>query len=253
MDTDRYLGAIRDDGAALAAAARAAGLGVAVPSCPGWTVADLVEHTGLVHRHKAAIVRHRLDARPEEPPGPPRGPGLLDWYSDGLGELLDVLAGTSPATPVWTWHPPDQTAGFWRRRMAHETAVHRVDAEQAVPDLGAGRATVEPWLAADGVDEVLTVFMGDDPDSDQLGGRVGTLRVLAVDADGDWLATLHANALVVAPGPADPDAKADATVRGQASDLLLWLWGRGQLGRLDASGDPAVVAGVRALAAEVTV
>jgi uncharacterized protein (TIGR03083 family) len=245
MTTDWYLDAIRDDGQALAAAATAAGLGTAVPSCPGWTVADLVEHTGVVHRRVALTVRERLGAKPPVPSGPAAGADLLRWYEDGLAELLAVLAATDPATPVWTWHPPDQTAGFWRRRMAHETAVHRVDAE-----LAAGSTKgVEARLAADGVDEVLTLFMGDEPGSDRLGERAGTLHLHATDAEGEWLASVHANALVVERG----HAKADAALRGSASDLLLWLWGRGPLERLERFGDPSMVARVRALAAEATV
>jgi uncharacterized protein (TIGR03083 family) len=243
-DTDWYLDAIRADGTALAVAARAAGPDAAVPTCPGWTVAGLVQHVGEVHRHKAAIVRDRLQERPDDPPGPPASRSLLDWYEEGLAELLGALAATDPATPVWTWYPADRTAGFWRRRMAHETAVHRVDAESA----GRGPGPVGARLAADGIDEVLTAFMGDEPGSGQLGDRVGTMHVHAADVEGEWLATLHRDALVVAHG----HAKADAAVRGAASDLLLWLWGRGGLDRLEVFGDEAVLAGVRALAAEVT-
>ena len=48
----------------------------------------------------------------------------------------------------------DQTAGFWLRRITHDTLVHRLDAELAV-----GRAVaVTPDLAADGVCDLLDLF-----------------------------------------------------------------------------------------------
>jgi uncharacterized protein (TIGR03083 family) len=165
----------------------------------------------------------------------------MRWYAEGLDELLTALTATDPAVAVWTWDPTDRTAGFWRRRMAHETAVHRVDAELAA---GSTRG-VQARLAVDGIDEALTLFMGDEPGS-ELGQRAGTLHLHATDAEGEWLATVHANALVVERG----HAKADAALRGSASDLLLWLWGRGTLDRLERFGDPSIVARVRELGAK---
>jgi uncharacterized protein (TIGR03083 family) len=242
MATVDYLESLRDDGAALAAAA-SHGLDPPVPACDGWTVADLVLHTGMVHRHKLEIVRGRLarPPRPWPPPAPDRDE-LLDWYGQGLDELLTTLDGTDPRVPVWTFHPPDQTAGFWRRRMAHETAVHRVDAESAHGE----PAPVPTPLAVDGIDEILDVFLVPFSQREAAGGAGETLRLQATDADGDWRLRLLPAGVQVDRGPADADA------RGTASDLLLFLWGRAPATRLGTSGDPAVLAAVRALAAKAT-
>jgi len=244
MATIDYLAALGEDGTALAAAARR-GLDPPVPACEGWTVADLVLHTGMVHRHKLAIVRGRLSEPPNPwpPPAPPREE-LLGWYEEGLAELLAALGDTDPATPVWTFHRPDRTAGFWRRRMAQETVVHRVDAERAHGRPG----PVPADLAADGVDEALAVFLAPYLAGWPVGGHGETLGLRATDTGDRWQVRLLPTGIEVGPG----QAKADATAAGGAADLLLWLWGRGPADPLERTGDPALVPRVRELAAEAT-
>jgi uncharacterized protein (TIGR03083 family) len=239
-----YLEAVRSEGTALAAAARR-GLDPPVPPCPGWTVADVVLHTGMVHRHKLEIVRGRLaqPPRPWPPPAPDRTE-LLGWYEQGLEELLTVLEDADPETRVWTFHRPDQTVAFWRRRMAHETAVHRVDAESGHGEPG----PVPAALAADGVGELLQVFLGPHLDGGPVGGRGETLHLHATDAEAEWLLRLLPAGVEVERG----HAKGDAAARGTASDLLLFLWGRGPADRLAHVGDPALAPRVRELAARAT-
>ncbi|HEV2920883.1 MAG TPA: maleylpyruvate isomerase family mycothiol-dependent enzyme, partial [Actinomycetota bacterium] len=239
-----YLRSLRDDGAALATAA-GRGLDPPVPACEGWTVADLVLHTGMVHRHKLEIVRGHLAQPPDPwpPPAPPRAE-LLGWYSLGLEELLSVLEDADPETRVWTFHRPDQTVGFWRRRMAQETAVHRVDAESAHGD----HRPVPAALAADGVAELLEVFLAPHADGEPVGGRGETLHLHATDTEGEWRLRLLPAGVEVGPG----HDQADAEVAGGASDLLLFLWGRGDDGTLERSGDPALLPRVRELAAAAT-
>jgi uncharacterized protein (TIGR03083 family) len=239
-----YLQALRDDGTALAEAARL-GLDPPVPACPGWTVADLVLHTGMVHRHKLEIVRGRLAGPPRPwPPDPPPRAELLGWYTDGLEELLTVLEDADPGTRVWTFHRPDQTVGFWRRRMAQETAVHRVDAESAHGD----PRPVPAALAADGVSELLEVFLAPHSEGEPVGGRGESLHLRATDTEGEWRLRLLPAGVEVGRG----DGHADAEAAGGASDLLLFLWGRGEASQLERSGDPAVLPRVRELAAAAT-
>jgi hypothetical protein len=68
---------------------------------------------------------------------------------------------------------PDQTVGFWARRMALETVVHRVDAEQARGAV----APVDAALATDGIDEILVIMLAgdwsEDPDDALNGTSVG--------------------------------------------------------------------------------
>src|SRR5581483_6028840 len=150
-----YLDAIRANAESLADAADAAGVDARVPSCPDWVVSDLLEHIGTVHRWAATNCDRPVDApyvcssqagirAPDDPAARPQ------WVRDGATLLVDTLAAHDPDDPCWTFAPPANT-GFWRRRQAHETAMHRVDAQLA-------RGAAEPIdaaLAADGIDEWL--------------------------------------------------------------------------------------------------
>ncbi|MGH7611319.1 MAG: maleylpyruvate isomerase family mycothiol-dependent enzyme, partial [Candidatus Dormibacteria bacterium] len=119
-----------------------------VPCCPGWKVQEVVRHLAEVYEHK--ILCTELAARPDPwPPAWPPERDPLEWLGDAQGRLLELLSAKGAKTPSWTWYPPEQTAGFWGRRMAHETVIHRVDVELAVGSI----SPVEPELGLDGIDE----------------------------------------------------------------------------------------------------
>lgn len=227
----QYVQALRADGEALARAAEGS-LDRPVASCPGWTVADVVRHTGAVHRHKAAIIRHGGTERPDIPwddSGPADPATLLDWYREGLEDLAALLESSDPQTPAFSW-TGDHRVAFWQRRMAQETLVHRCDAEEGA---GTGSA-VDPALAADGVDEFLTAFM---PRNEQpYPGPDGTLGLDATDTGDRWSVLLEAGAATL-PGGAQPDA----TVSTTAAELLLVLWRRRPLVAESVTGDRTLV------------
>lgn len=233
LHPDELIGSFWRDGLALAGAAEAAGLSTPVPSCPGWSVADLVWHTGEVHRFWACVVGNGW----QDPSGylEPDRPGdddLLAWYRDGIDRTLAVLHDADPASAVWSWAPLGGTAGWVIRRMAHETAMHRCDAEAAA---GHDHA-IDPALAADGIDEFLAHFTGRVIDGAE--PMAGTVHLHCTDVDGEWL--------VDEPDPSGPlatkreHAKGDVAVRGPASDLLLLLWRRRALEGLEVYGDAAI-------------
>jgi uncharacterized protein (TIGR03083 family) len=131
------------------------GLQAPVPSCPGWTVETVLRHTAQVYLHKVEILR--LGARPE--PWPP--PGLadrdaLELYGEASAAVIAELAKAGPDVATWTFSPTDRTSAFWFRRMAHETAVHRADAELAHAVL----TPIDRELALDGIDEILRLMLG---------------------------------------------------------------------------------------------
>lgn len=237
MDRAGYLIAIRHEGEALSRAA--ADLGARVPSCPDWSVADLVAHTGGVHRWVAEMVRTHADARlPRESlAAPPTGPAALAWFDEGLAELLEVLTAADPDAPVWNWSGVDLRAGWWPRRMAHETAVHRWDAESAagIP------SPIDAELAADGIDEVLTIHLPNDFAYNPDDTRHGTVHLHCTDTDGEWLVTLHPNGVDVRR----EHAKGDAALRGTASDLDLYCWGRATAQPVEILGNPTIAPLVR--------
>ncbi|MEX1007810.1 MAG: maleylpyruvate isomerase N-terminal domain-containing protein, partial [Acidimicrobiia bacterium] len=130
MDPDEYIEAITRESAALADAAERAGFDAPVPSCPGWTVADLVAHIGEIQRWARITVEQRATERISRRtlPSAPPAPELLAWFREQTPALVATLAATDSATPVWSW-TDDNTARFWFRRQANEVAVHRWDAE----------------------------------------------------------------------------------------------------------------------------
>ncbi|HEX6683858.1 MAG TPA: maleylpyruvate isomerase N-terminal domain-containing protein [Candidatus Limnocylindrales bacterium] len=125
-----------------------------VPSCPEWTVADLVSHVAHVYLHKVEMMRHH--GWPDPWPPAPTGETEVEMLERGYLALRAEFAARPATQEAVTWHDEDQTVGFWVRRMAHETVIHRIDAE-----LGAGVASepVPGDLALDGIDELLQLFL----------------------------------------------------------------------------------------------
>lgn len=215
-----YLESIRSESARLVAAARSGPLDAGVPPCPGWTVADLLDHIGRVQRWSAASATSTEAVDRRRIPGPPADPaGLPDWVAEGAAALVDALAGVDPGRPAWNFAGAEPAvAGFWRRRQAVEAALHRWDAESARGEPG----PIDPTLAADGIDETLTVMAPFRLGAAGGGDIGGSLHVHCTDVDGEWNVFTPDGGLTVERG----HAKGDAALRGPASSLLLVLWGR---------------------------
>lgn len=247
-----YLDHVAGESARFLDALRAAPAGARVPTCPDWDADDLLWHLAEVQHFWAAVVVSRSLAEPDEGAAPPRPAdraGLEAFFATAHAGLVGALRDTPPATPVWTWSD-DRTAGFVLRRQAHEALVHRLDAE-----LTAGRRTpFDPALAADGVDEALTVMFGGFPGwathTPDPGG--GAVRVEAADVGRSWLVLLGRWA---GTGPTSgtqfdepcldvvaDDGRPAATLRGTAADLDCVLWGRPPLREVERSGDERALA-----------
>ncbi len=160
MEIAEHVDTLRRQGELLADAAERAGLDATVPPCPPWQVRDLLRHTGYVHRWAARHVTecpdHILDGPPEEEMlrGGAPDPELLDWFRAGHAALVEALTTADPALECATFMPAPSSLAFWARRQAHETAIHRADAESA-----AGKIPEYPAeFAADGIDELITGF-----------------------------------------------------------------------------------------------
>jgi uncharacterized protein (TIGR03083 family) len=250
LEYKRLLDCLDADFARLRDVAAPADMTTTVPSCPEWTMSDLLHHVGAVYLHKVECMR--LNAAPE--PWPPEGlndeepRALLDR---AYAALWAEFRAREPASEAYTWYAPDQTVGFWIRRMAQETVIHRVDAE-----LGAGvpHAPIPDDLAQDGIDELLVAFveygtMGwPDTFTEILGSADG--RALRVEADG---AAWH-----VRPTPEGVHVRvsdvesAEAIVKGQPTDVLLWLWNRAGDDGIERTGDGDLVATLREVIVEST-
>jgi uncharacterized protein (TIGR03083 family) len=130
MEHSRFLACLAADYARLREVA-SIDPAAAVPTCPGWTVADVTRHVGEVYMHKTLAMRQ--GAEPEQWPPPSLAEEEpIPLLERAYAELLDEFAARKPEDPAGTWYKPDQTVGFWIRRMAQETVVHRIDAELGV-------------------------------------------------------------------------------------------------------------------------
>jgi uncharacterized protein (TIGR03083 family) len=232
-----HLGAFERTAAELAAAFDAVDPAAVVPSCPGWTVADLALHIGAGQRWAASIL---LSGRAQQVPEVLRTTiSWPDWYAGTTAALVAAIRAVDPDETCWNFAPVDQLAGFWTRRRLHETAVHLVDAVQAAGRTDAG-AVIPAAIAADGVDEVFGVFLPRMLARGVPPAVTRQLGVRAVDTGDAWtlIPVTKGDRPIVERGRAD----GEAVLSGTAVDLLLCLWKRLPADRLDVAGDPAVAA-----------
>lgn len=244
---DFWLAALRADGPALQDAVTEAGPEAAVPGCPDWTVADLVEHLTSVFRHVRETVPRGVVTKPDDrtvPSPRPAWPDALEALRREMTGMIETLEAMDPEFPAWTWPAQAKKAGFWHRRMAHEVSVHRWDAESA-----AGRPTaIETKLAADGVNEILDTWLpaGRRQERSELQGVV---HLTAADAAYEWFVRLRGVGVALLDigtilDTDDHHPRAQAT--GTASDLQLVLMGRRPLDVLNVSGDARLIRALHA-------
>jgi len=216
-----------------------AGLEATVPSCPGWTVRDLVAHQGMVHRWATGAVRgQRDDAGTDAIAAAGLGSDdPLGWFDEGARDLLAALA-LAPDDPGLPFFLHDAAPGkaAWARRQCHETSMHAVDAMGAAMGRApkAAETWVRPALAHDGVDELLCGFVPRRKVALR-SDRPYLVVVRATDTGGAWTMRVSGDPVVTTPG--EPDRAAAEThtgdldraveISGTAAELYLGLWNRG--------------------------
>jgi uncharacterized protein (TIGR03083 family) len=227
------------EGKLLAEAAEQGGLDVDVTTCPGWDMRELLRHLSEIHLWAAARVAKRttklfpddisehVESWPDLAVFWPDDDALADWYLDTNANLVNVLESAPADLDCPTFLPAPSPLAMWARRQAHETAVHRFDAENA-----AGIASeFDPVFAADGIDELVAAFAPRKQefpvDSDK------AMHVHATDTDDHWLMTLGPEGITTIRG----DGPADVTLSGTAVDLYLVLWNRVEDSHIDVIGD----------------
>ncbi|MEU4892782.1 maleylpyruvate isomerase family mycothiol-dependent enzyme [Streptomyces sp. NPDC044780] len=239
-----------------------------IPSCPGWTMSDLVLHLGGVHRLIARVIRERLTQQPDLTdvtlfdlpedragwPGltgaPHHGPvpvSLVDWFAEGAARLEALFRSGDPDAAVWTWSA-ERTAGFWARMQTIEAALHRWDAEQAA---GGPVRPIEPDLAADAVAQTFEVMAPARRAWREAPPGAGErFRFRRTDGPGLWTVRFEGDDVRLTTGAADEgaadegadDASRAVELAGTASDLALFLWRRLPADRLQkVTGDQAVL------------
>lgn len=235
MDEKRFLTCLETDYRRLRGVVSGA-LGEAVPSCPGWTGADLAKHVAEVYLHKAESIRR---GEMPEPWPPDLGPDPLAALDDAYRELTAQFEAHKPEEPAPSWYEPGRTVGWWIRRMAQETVIHRVDAELAA---GVEPLPIPADLAADGIDEVLVCFLAYGttayPEYTREAVQSCDGSTVRIDTEsGSWLVQLGPEVVTVERTAAD----AEAVIRGSEDAVLRWLWRRVGNAAVELDGNRAVV------------
>ncbi|MDI3404721.1 maleylpyruvate isomerase family mycothiol-dependent enzyme [Streptomyces cavernicola] len=233
MKTVEHVQVLDREGRLLAHAAEEAGPGAAVATCPGWQVRDLLRHTGMVHRWATAyVVEGHTSPHPDGGLPDLDGTALLDWFRTGHATLVDALASAPADLDCWTFLPAPSPLAFWARRQAHETTVHRVDAESARSS--SSHVAISPAFAVDGVDELLRGFHARQRSKVRT-EKPAVLRVRGTDTGDVWTMRLSPDAPVTTR---DEGGEADCELSGPAARVYLSLWNRLPAPRL--TGDPGL-------------
>ncbi|MET7516966.1 maleylpyruvate isomerase family mycothiol-dependent enzyme [Streptomyces sp. NPDC005480] len=209
-------------------------LDVRVPSCPDWSLRDLVEHLIEVHRFWAAAVAAGPNEKPPTvaPAADTLSADLLARSAAATHELITALRAVGPAVGCWTWWGDSdvpETSGAVARHQVQEAAVHAFDAQ-----LASGTPQPVPTVVAlDGIAEFIGLSHGTAGPWPHNPARIGLHA-----AEGEsWLVDLTTSGSHLIEG----QHETDADLHGSASNLLLTLHGRHPLDNLRSEGDRATL------------
>ncbi|MFJ8842347.1 maleylpyruvate isomerase family mycothiol-dependent enzyme [Streptomyces cyaneofuscatus] len=233
-----------------AAVAAAPSLDVQVPTCPEWTLFDLIQHLGGGDRFWAAVV----GAGPAEAPSaqatavrasvaaPREREALLAWLAESTQLLLSALREAGPDRGCWTWWGTSQSpqnSGAVARHRVQETALHTYDAQIT---LGAPQP-LPVEVALDGVEEFLftcnatTGAWPHRPTAFDYHATEGRSWRLTVDGDGARPTRIPVPGTVPATAGGGDLQAAGASAQGTAGELVLVFYGRIPVDSLKLDGD----------------
>ena len=248
LEVSDYIRFVASEGDRFASAAKQGDLTVRIPTCPEWTMRDLVRHLGMIHLWAAAnvafpepdwldvgelpdLVRYWPDLTGESGEYP-EDPELVSWYRETLANLIRVLESAPADLECFTFLPAPTPLTMWARRQASEIAIHRFDAEHA-RDI---TSSFDQGFATDMLDELMSGFAPRLGAPDIEGPQV--VHVHAEDAGEHWFTTI---------GPERSETsrsgdEADLTLTGTAADLYLLLWNRTPDSSISMSGNTDLMA-----------
>ena len=245
MDTSAYLNAVVEQTNTFAEWVQGKDATAPVPTCPKWTLADLVDHVGATQQMVAMLVGERMSepnsAYERYVPAPTDSAQWHAYLTGAAAEAKQAFDSVDDDTPVWDPSGADAGVPFWSRRLFGEASVHRADAAAALGE----RYELAPEHAVEATEDWLDTltsrgYWENKPDfAAAMRGDGQTLHFHATDASGEWLARREPDRVVLER----THGKADVAVRGPATDLLLVISRRRPLAEapaLEVLGDPAL-------------
>ncbi len=243
MEIANHIEAIGREGERLATAASQAGLDASIRWCPGWDMRELLRHLSEIHLWAASHVARRAvregvselndleTAWPDLAIFWPEDDDLVDHYLATNKNLVRQLDAAPTDLDTWTFLPAPSPRKMWARRQAHETSIHRIDAESATAEM----AGFDPAFASDGIDEILTAMA---PRTNELPLESPvTMAIHPTDVGERWLVTMGPDGIETTRD----DGPADLSLTGRASDLYLAVWNRGDDSAIHLTGDRSVL------------
>ena len=208
-----------------------------VPSCPGWTAADLLWHLTEVHLFWGAVIAsgattdEQVEAIEQATPTRPlTREAALSLRARATEGLLSALHSTFEDALAWSWFPADQSVGFTQRMQTHEATIHRVDAELTA---GVEVSPIDDQIAVAGLDHVIDVMWSWVPTQAER-DPVGVLEFQPTGQaprlielyrwTGDAWGARHVRQM--GARRAASGSTPIATVEGSAGELDLLVWGR---------------------------
>jgi uncharacterized protein (TIGR03083 family) len=247
MDFEQHCAVIVDQTDLLRAALVGADLTTPVPSCPGWNVGQLARHLGGGQRWCAEIVGTRASSPPSDEhfrdlsPYADEDPAVVGpWLGEGAALVAEALRSAGPSAELWT--PLSGVGGttkFWARRFAHETVVHRADAELALGleyslDITVAEDTLDEWMELGALPEMFDFH----PAWRDLLGEGRTVHLHATDVAAEWVVDLTGEAITWRRA----HEKCAVAVRGPLVELVLMVFGRRAPGeRVEVLGDSGLL------------
>lgn len=197
--------------------------GTPIPTCPEWTLTDLVDHVGATQRWVSRLVGEGIsDAGTafsigwESAPANPSEWG--SWLLDGAQGVKATFAGATDDRVVWDPSGGGDGVAFWSQRAFGEISVHRIDAAFALDR----DYQIAPTLAVAGIEDWLSTMASSGwaanvPGfADAMRGAGQTIAWVADDVDQAWLLQRTEAPLVLTHDRGD----ADVTIQGPARELL---------------------------------
>lgn len=218
MDKADYLEIIEAESELLLAACSAVPLDTPIAHCDGWTNRDLLAHIGMVWDWASANAVGAGEKAPRNAAPPDDDNRVVEWAAGIRATLIERLWNVDSAALAWSFAADNQTAGFWHRRQAVESSIHRWDVQN-----GTGTTTpLAPAFAADAIDEWTRVALRYAVKPGQAYPSK-SLHIHCTDTAGEWLIVGNDGNDFTVSGE---HAKGDVEVKGTAEALLLWIWGR---------------------------